>query len=248
VLLCQPVFASIESPHRRLWLGCQIADLQPVTDVETKSLCEECAESIDSPQPWCRDICDVFVDLRYLARIQLQKLDNLWHSDWIYSIKRKLVSLSNTVGDQHAQNMRVQASCCTAALILIEVCFRGIGLATRIIERFVKRARAIIEPVVTNVLLILTSPAIARPLLWAIYISGTAAKRPERQWFVAQIVWLCSCLDINHWKDMEAFLEGILWQRGWEIPYMALWDEVQIARVKLHDVAIASTSHAVRQS
>jgi hypothetical protein len=212
-------------------------------DIETDSSYGEFAESIDGPQLWRKDVYDVFVDLRRLARIlnsssyiQRQEMDNIWYSDMVYSMKRKLVSLSNAVGDRRTQTTPIEAPCCTAALILIEVCFRGIGLDSRIIQIFVTRQRTLMEPLLADVSLILTSPAKARALLWALCISGTAAeRRPERQWFVTQLVWLCSLLEINHWRDMEAVLNDVLWQPGWEIPYTVLWDEVKIAHLRMHE-------------
>jgi hypothetical protein len=236
---------SIESLHRHLRLGNYIADLQHEMDVETTHFYEEFAESIDGPQLWRKDVSDAFVDLRRLVRIlnssshiQRQEMENIWYSDMVYSLKRRLVSLSNAVGNRRTQTTHIEVPCCTAALILIEVCFRGIGLDSRIIGRFVTRQRTLMEPLLADVSLILTSPAKVRALLWALCISGIAAeKRPERQWFVTQLVWFCSLLEINHWRDMEAVLNDVLWQPGWELPYTVLWDEVRIARVRMHEAA-----------
>jgi hypothetical protein len=229
---------SIEFPNRHLLPGGYSAALNLVTDAEAKipySFYAKPAAFTDGLKTWRKDVSGTFAELRHLARflnsrssVQLREMDSTLYSDWVYSIKRRLLSLSNTAVDQLTRTAQIETSCCIAALILVEICFRGIRINARIIERFVTRQRCLIEPVLSDVSFFLANPALARALLWALCISGTAAeKRQERQWFVSQLVWLCWLLNINHWKDMEAVLEGILWQPGWEIPYMALWEEVK---------------------
>jgi hypothetical protein len=239
VLLTDPLLPPIDCPDRHLLLGRFSPELSSRRDVESNNLHGDFRESSDCLEVWSKETSILFVELRHLGDLfasnsyhKLPEMDCILYSDWVYSVKRRLLSTLNISEHEVRREMQIEAICCTSALIVVESCFRSIHLKCRVMQRFVARQQKIIEPILNDVSFLSSSPSTAKALLWAIFITGTAAvKIEECQWFATQLAWFCWLLDINRRKDMEAILEGILWQPKWEIvlPNRKLWSDVQSA-------------------
>jgi hypothetical protein len=190
-------------------------------------------------------VSGLFVELRHLADfflsshyLELPETDCILYSDWVYTIKRSLLSFSNLAENEVAQSMRIEAASCIAALIVVETRFRRVSLKSHAIKRFLGRQQTLMKSTLNNVSFLLTSPATAKVLLWALFIGGTAAwKDKDRSWFVSHSAWLCWFLGISDWGKMEAVLEGVLWQTHWDMTYMALWNEVESTILTIIDTA-----------
>ncbi|OCL05404.1 hypothetical protein AOQ84DRAFT_379623 [Glonium stellatum] len=189
-------------------------------------------------EPFSQDVSYVFTDLRRLSHIlasnnttELKRLDSLKYSDWLYCVKRVLIDLSNCGGGTEKQVI----SCISiAALILVEVCLRGISLNSRIIDRLVTREKTVLEQLCADAPIASTDTATRIILLWAHFVCGTAATtRAEYPWYVGRVVKLCDLLDLHSWEDLEAILEDVWWHSTWGLPYVALWGEIETARVSV---------------
>ncbi|OCK86431.1 hypothetical protein K432DRAFT_438525 [Lepidopterella palustris CBS 459.81] len=187
-------------------------------------------------QPLGKDVAEVFASLRHLSRVlilssttELRTLDALWWSDWIYWVKRTLVTLSNVKGDKEKQLVSCIA---IAGHTIFEVCLRGISLNNRIIDRLVSRQKDALEKMLPKVTIDPAHPTRSLSVLWSLFASATAATtRPECSWYVDKLVEVCNLLDLHNWEDVEAVLEDVWWHSSWKLPYQTLWDEVKAARV-----------------
>lgn len=230
---------SIDCPNRSLLLGHFSPELNARKGFEPSNPYEDSEESLVSLDIWSKETSSLFVELRHLGDLfasnhflKLPEMDCIMYSDWVYSIKRRLLSTLNISGSEFCQVMQVEAICCTSAFIVVETCFRSIHLKCRVMQRFVTRQQTLIKPILDDVSFLIASPSTAKALLWALFITGTAASKvDERQWFVTQLAWFCWFSDVKSWKNMEGALEDIFWQPKWEIilPYRELWSDVESA-------------------
>lgn len=235
VLSDDPILPPIESPNRHLLLGHFSPILKPASLSKDNSTYGHNSEFGDHLDVWREEVSNLFVELRHLADIfasdhylKLPEMDRILYSDWVYSVKRRLLSLSKISEDNVTTNKQVEAACCTTALIVVEVCFRGIRPDSRVVQGFVTRQLALIQVILRDISFIMASPSAAKALLWALFVSGCASQRSEeRHWFVTQLAWFCWLLDLDSWQDVEPVLSGVLWHSGWDIPYRAFWIDVK---------------------
>ena len=186
-------------------------------------------------EPLGKDVSDIFADLRQLSHIlassnttELKRLDSLQYSDWLYCVKRALTDLSNCKRDAEKQ---ILPCISIAALILVEVCLRGISLNSGIIDRLVARGKTTLEVLSAGISIASADTATRIILLWVLFVCGTAATtRAEYLWYVCRVVELCDLLDLHNWEDVEVILEDVWWHSTWILPYVALWGEMETAR------------------
>ena len=239
VLLSYPQLPSIDCPSRHLLLGHFSPEPSIRKYSEQKQPYGDIAGNSDSLDVWSKDISNLFAELRHLADLfaskrylKMPEMDCILYSDWVYSIKRRLLFAVIISGNNACQELQIETICCTSALIVVETCFRSINLNCRVMQSFVSRQKTLIKPILDDVSFLIASPSTAKALLWALFITGAiAANIEERQWFVTQLAWFCWLLDVKRWNDMEIILEGIFWQPRWEIilPYRELWRNVESA-------------------
>ena len=186
-------------------------------------------------EPLGKDVSDIFTDLRELSHIltssntaELKQLDSLQYSDWLYCVKRALIDLSNCKGNAEKQ---ILPCISIAALILVEVCLRGISLNSRIIDRLVTRGKTTLEVLSAGMSITPTDTATRIIMLWVLFVCGAAATtRAEYPWYVCRVVEICDLLDLHKWEDVEVILEDVWWHSTWILPYVALWGEMETAR------------------
>lgn len=235
VLSEDPVLPPIECPSRHLLLGHFSPVLKPASLLKNTSIYGHNPEFGADLEVWREEVEGLFVELRHLADIfasdhhlKLPEMDRILYSDWVYSVKRRLLSLSKDSDNNVTTNKQIEAACCTAALIVVETCFRGIRLDSQVIAGFVTTQLILIQTVLRDISFIMASPSAAKALLWALFVSGCVSQRKEeRHWFVTQLAWFCWLLDIDSWEDVEVVLSKILWHSRWDIPYRMLWADVK---------------------
>lgn len=110
-----------------------------------------------------------------------------------------------------------------AAAILVEVCFRGVGINARIVDTLLARLKGSLDVAFLDEW-ILGEYAKARELFWALCVGGIAAvRRPEGSWFVKHATRLAGELNVGCWRDAENILESVLWHSDWGLPHEAFW-------------------------
>ena len=120
-------------------------------------------------------------------------------------------------------------ACSHAAAILVEVCFRGVGINAGIVDTLLVRLKGALELALNDEWWRLreNGDGKRRTLFWAFCIGGIAAvRRSEGAWFVAQTARFAGLLNVSVWKEAENILEGVLWHSVWSLPYKAFWNDV----------------------
>jgi hypothetical protein len=185
-----------------------------------------------------KDISSVFAELRYLNFIleskdprEIELANTMWYSDKTYLVQRNLVYLSL---HPQSDDAALDSACCLAASIFVDCCFRDLGFHAGVIGQLVSKLKGACEPLSLfqgDVDVETEERATLTKLLWVFVFGGIAAVgRPERSWFIEQLVHVCSALEVNSWEDMEDCLSTILWNGRWEVPQGSLWRSVVEAR------------------
>jgi hypothetical protein len=191
-------------------------------------------------------LIDKFIDLRYLAGINslpgrrqsISRDEQIWRSDEVYFIERSLLTLSNLSGPRD-----FVTSCCVAAIIFIDNQLRGIAFIARIMSRHVARLKLSMEMFLDDATNLATNSTTPRTILWTLYVGGIAAgSRPERGWFIGQLLEFCDHLNLHCWNDAEGILKQFLWPVTWDFEGILLWECVEDARLMRHDLRNAACS------
>ena len=186
-----------------------------------------------------KDVSSVFAELRYLNFIleskdprEIELTDTMLYSDKTYLVQRNLVYLSL---HPQSDDAALDTACCLAASIFVDCCFRDLGFHANAIGILVTKLKTACEPLLQLQYETLEDETDGRAtlakLLWLFTFGGIAAVgRPERTWFVEQLVHVCSALEITSWEEMEEILSCILWNAKWEVPRGSLWESIVEAR------------------
>lgn len=234
-LACDPIIPILDCPETKAYIRASQAQRR----LSSNSSLGENTGSLIELQVLNKDLIDKFIDLRYLAGINslpgrrqsISKEEQIWKSDELYFTERSLLTLSNLSGPRN-----FVASCCIAALIFIDNHLRGIAFCARLIGRHVARLKLSMELFrdTSSSTASLTTP---RAILWALYVGGIAAgTKPERGWFVAQLLEFCDILELCSWDDAEGVLKQFLWPLNWDFEGMTLWESIVDARLMRHDL------------
>jgi hypothetical protein len=191
-----------------------------------------------------KDLMDRFIDLRYLAGINslpgrrqsILRDEQIWRSDEVYFTERSLLTLSNLSGSRN-----FVTSCCVAAIIFIDNHLRGIAFIARIMTRHVARLKLSMELFLEDASSFAARSTTPRTILWTLYVGGIAAgSRPERVWFVTQLLEICDLLELRCWDDAEGILKQFLWPVTWDFEGILLWECVEDARMVRYDLRNAA--------
>ena len=149
----------------------------------------------------------------------------MWYADVLYNCKRSLVFLSHSAPQSLME--RINIACSHAAAILVEICFRGVGINARIVDTLLGRLENSLKSLFAERQWAEGSSgedAKRKMVFWAVCVGGVAAvRRAEVAWFVARVTDLARSLNVKSWKEAENILESVLWHSDWGLPHEAFW-------------------------
>lgn len=149
-------------------------------------------------------------------------------SERVFILERQLLLLS--VSDDplttSAMESFINGACRNAAFIYIYVALREVPLGGHLYSTFVGRLRSALDGTGFMLVWSNTHPTM---LLWVLVIGGMAAiGRPERSWFVSQLVGVCMILKLQSLQGMKRILRDITWVEGLYDGLMkTLWTEIE---------------------
>lgn len=175
----------------------------------------------------CPALATALLDLRYLTYtlkniddLKIPKcVDNLWYSDAVYSVQRRLMSLSASLPiSPICRTVIIDRACNLAALIYVEIGFRNVNPHARIISNLVTTLHSALAPHISPAIPAATlyinstlTPSM-NIMFWVLMIGAAAAvDEAERVWFGAQLVQAKRMLDIGSWVEARQVLASIAW-------------------------------------
>lgn len=147
----------------------------------------------------------------------------------VYITERQLLLLSVS-GDPLSTTPTetfINQSLRSAAFVYMYAVLREVPIISILYDTLVKRLRSALDHAGFMLAWSHTQPTL---LLWVLAVGGTAAfARPERPWFVNQMVGLSAILELRTMKDLERALRETMWVAGpYDHSFRALWLEIEI--------------------
>lgn len=171
------------------------------------------------------DFREVLNSLRYLQGVTAGASGSLVYSDQLYSCKRALILLGQRPAG--GRGTKVMVACCNAALILLELYYRGVRINSRLLGTSISRLQNSLQVIPLNDELISGNTEMGRLLFWAIFVGGgVSIRRLEHTWFLSEMALIRFKRKINSWADTESILQSVLWHRSWSQPYCNLWGTI----------------------
>lgn len=184
-----------------------------------------------------REMRNAFLDLLRLTAVLSLNSSNdftdaelLGYSDRVYFAQKRLIIL---IVEAPLDLNPIDVACCIVANIFVDVFLRAMGLHCNLVALQVTRTKMVLEAVVGQYYQrqLLSIHGRGDQLVWLLVIGGVAAiGKPERSWFVAQLVDVCEMLGIISWSQIVEIMRLTLWHEAYEIPKGSLWHEVERER------------------
>jgi hypothetical protein len=184
-------------------------------------------------------------DLRYLtdsvknvhdAKVS-RRMSNLWYSDAVYSVQRRLMSLSVSLPvSTVSMTLIIDQACNLAALIYCEIGLRNISPHARIVSHLVTMLNYALAPhlsptnIAANFYINSNLTPLMNILLWILMIGILAvADEAERVWFGIQLAQVTNMLDISSWVEARQALATIVWSDRIDelVRRRCIWEEME---------------------
>lgn len=191
------------------------------------------------PGQYQKEVADIFQGLQQLSTTlaavhsgRIKHLDALLFNEKIFGLERRLLLSLISTDRQHVSPLDnfILQSCSHAAFIYIfstlHSTIRDLPLRAPFFGVLTERLRTALNH---TGFLLAWSHANSVMLLWVLVVGAVAAyRRPQRSWFVTQLIGVCAILKIQNLDDMKIHLDKMMWMDGaLNSALTVLWSELQ---------------------